>query len=446
MAWKNRLFLTAAFRGDDNSAFGKNFNAVYYPKFSLSWVASDEPFLAHSSLISQLKFRGAWGRAGQQPDVFSAIQTYQAKVGPRGLGGVTPQNFGNPDLKPEVGQETELGFDAGLLKQRMGIEFTFYNKDLKDAILSIPLKPSGGFPGFTFLNIGKTRNRGIELALDGTPISSRNVGLDLRFSIATNDSKILDMGGVAPSFVGASFIQQWHVQGFSPASFFYRKVVGSTVRKVPVGNIQLPVGFDVMCEGGTDLGLGNGTTVPCADAPRLYSGRPTPSWNGSFSATLTLGQRLRLLGLVDYVGGDTRLVGDVAAVHTFFLSSKTVLAGSDPVLSGILGNFFAGDPNAVGVAGLFKAGFAKLRTVSAAYELPERIAHWVGAARGTITVSGENLAILWRAQKQGFGVDWIDPEISSNRSDAFGQQGYLGYIQESLPQSTRIRTTIRLTF
>src|SRR6185503_4295582 len=85
IAWKNRLFLTGALRADGNSAFGSNFKAAYYPKFSASWVISEEPFLANSSFISQLKLRGAWGRAGLQPDVFFAIQTYVAAVGSSGL-------------------------------------------------------------------------------------------------------------------------------------------------------------------------------------------------------------------------------------------------------------------------------------------------------------------------------------------------------------------------
>src|SRR5439155_23318734 len=164
LAYKTRLFLTGAVRGDGNSAFGAKFYAVVYPKFSFSRVLSEEPFLAKSKLFSQLKLRGAWGRAGLAPDVFSAIQTYSAEVGPAGQGGVSPQNIGNLDLKPEVGQETEVGFDAGLFNQRMGIEFTFYNKNIKDAVVSVPNKPSRGFPGVTFVNLGKTRNRRIELA------------------------------------------------------------------------------------------------------------------------------------------------------------------------------------------------------------------------------------------------------------------------------------------
>ena len=444
LAFKNRLFITGAVRADDNSAFGSNFDLVYYPKFSASWVASEEPFLRDSKIFSQLKLRGAWGRAGQQPDVFQAIQTYQAKVGSRGLGGISPLNFGNPDLKPEIGEEYEAGFDAGLFNQRIGIEFTYYNKDIKDAILSLPLRPSRGFPGNQFLNIGKTRNRGIELGIDGSVVQSKNFGLDLRATLATNSSLILDMGGTPSAFVGGSFIQQYNVEGFAPSSFFFPKVVSSDVQTINIG-VPLPLGFNVKCEGGTDLGRGNGTVVDCAGAPRLYAGRPTPSWNGSFSATFTIGKRLRILGLVDALGGNTVLVGDVAGIHSFFLSSKQVLEGTDQILSGYLGlAILQGDGNAIGATGLTKGGFARLRTVSASYDFPAKIARFFGASRGSFTLAAENMAMLWRAQKDIFGVKWIDPEITPNRqNDAVGN---FGYTQESWPQMARIRTTVRFTF
>ena len=81
LAWRDRLFLTGAVRGDDNSAFGVNYNFVVYPKFSASWVLSDESFFPTSSFLSTLKLRGAWGKAGQQPNAFAAIQTYGPSVG-----------------------------------------------------------------------------------------------------------------------------------------------------------------------------------------------------------------------------------------------------------------------------------------------------------------------------------------------------------------------------
>jgi TonB-dependent SusC/RagA subfamily outer membrane receptor len=454
-AYKNRFFATAALRGDGNSAFGANFKAVYYPKASLSWVLSEEPFMKNS-LFNTLKLRGAWGKAGQAPNVFAAIRQYQPAVGSFGLGGVTPQNFGNPDLKPEVGKEFEAGFDASILKNRVGLEFTYYKKDITDAILSLPLRPSSGFPGQQFLNLGSTSNKGIEVALDLSPIQSQSVGLDLRATFATNDTKITSFGGNPPAFVGGSFIQQWNVEGYAPGSFWFKQVTGSTVQTVNVAGIPLPLGFNATCVAttqipGSSLGIQNGQPdVPCTAANAVYYGRPTPKWNGSFSATLTLNRRLRILGLVDALGGNSVLVGDVAAVHSFFLSSQQVLTGSDPILTGIIGNqFLAGDANGVGVTGMFKGGFARLRTVSVNYELPTRIAKWVGASRGSLTLAAENLAILWREQATSFGVGWIDPEITPNRSTGVNGNdptGNGGYTQESWPQLARIRTTIRLTF
>lgn len=452
--WRDRVFLTAALRRDDNSAFGSNFDAASYPKFGLSWVVGEEPFMGNLGFLSQLRLRGAWGRAGQQPDIFSAIQTYEPVVGFNNVGGVTPQNLGNPDLKPEIGEEVELGFDAGLWNDRVGVEFTYYNKKVKDAILSIPIKPSRGFPGNQFTNIGETKNSGIELAVDVTPVSRDNVGLDLRFTYATNDSKITDLGGVPPSIApnAGAFIQQFYVEGYAPGGYWYKNVVSSTITPIPVAGVPLPIGLNPMCEGGdiipgsTNLGVPNGTVVPCAEAPQLYQGRPTPSWYGSFSADLRLGRRFRLLGVVDYLGGHMVQVGDVSAIHHFFFSSKAILEGSSEVLAGRLGTeLLLGDGGETwGMSGMFDGGFMKLRTVAASYDLPASLTRFVGASRGSFTLSAENLAILWRGQKDNFGVEWVDPEINPNRVD--NGPSFYTYTQESWPQMMRIRGMLRLTF
>ncbi|HEX2091749.1 MAG TPA: TonB-dependent receptor, partial [Longimicrobiaceae bacterium] len=68
VAWRNRLFLTGAIRADDNSAFGENFDWIYYPKVSLSWILSEEPFFQRAmelARITDFKFRTAYGQAGR---------------------------------------------------------------------------------------------------------------------------------------------------------------------------------------------------------------------------------------------------------------------------------------------------------------------------------------------------------------------------------------------
>jgi outer membrane receptor for ferrienterochelin and colicin len=115
----NRIFLTGAVRGDDNSAFGANFNFVTYPKVSLSWIINEEPFW-HVPLVSALQLRAAFGVAGQQPNVYAAAKTYQASSGQAGTT-VTPQNIGNPDLKPSAARNWRLVSTRGFSADRVAV-------------------------------------------------------------------------------------------------------------------------------------------------------------------------------------------------------------------------------------------------------------------------------------------------------------------------------------
>src|SRR5690606_33201550 len=128
--WNERLFLTAAARVDNNSAFGSDLQWVVYPKASLSWVVNEEPAIQDRlpDLISALKLRLAYGQSGQQPLSFSALRTYAAITGPNNTPAATPSTVGNPELGPERGHEIEAGFDAGLWNDRVGVEFTYYHK------------------------------------------------------------------------------------------------------------------------------------------------------------------------------------------------------------------------------------------------------------------------------------------------------------------------------
>jgi outer membrane receptor protein involved in Fe transport len=133
LGWNNRLFLTGALRADDHSSFGTNFDWIIYPKLSVSWVLSEEPALqglVDAARVTSFKLRSAWGRAGRAPSAYSATQTYS--VDRVTLGGITGSAlrvlaFGNPDLRPEKGEEIEVGFDAGFLDERLGLDVTYYD-------------------------------------------------------------------------------------------------------------------------------------------------------------------------------------------------------------------------------------------------------------------------------------------------------------------------------
>ncbi len=440
LGYKNRFFLTGAVRGDDNSAFGVNYNFVVYPKVSASWVVSDEPFFGKSSFLTALKLRAAWGKAGQQPNAFAAVRTYGPSSGNGGTPTVTPLNVGNPDLKPEVTREIEAGFDASLFNDRMSVEATYYDKVTQDGILSRLISPSSGFPGNQFINIGQFSNRGFEFAVDGSIINNRNLRVNLRGTLATNRNRIDDLGQDSPipnTGIGTS-TGAYNKTGFAMGSFFYKKVVSADL-------VSPGVVSNVMCEGGTNFGKGDGSVVPCASAPLIYYGQPTPTWLSSFSADVTW-KRFRLVAVAEFQGGHWMDDGNLAASHVFFNNSLAAVQQTDPILVAyqtvVADQLFA--------TGAIKAGFGKLRNVSLTYDFPRGLAGMLGGSRGSLTLTAANLFTLWRAQDGTFGAKAVDPEVRINDPNFYGYANDSnltnGYNQESWPQFTRFLATVRLSF
>ena len=115
MGWNDRLFLTAAVRGDDNSAFGADFDAAIYPKFSGTWVLSEEDFWGGlDDYVSSFRLRSAWGKAGRQPDTFAGVTLYAPEPGP---GGQTVRHTRRAG-QPGSGAGSQLG-DRGWLRCRV---------------------------------------------------------------------------------------------------------------------------------------------------------------------------------------------------------------------------------------------------------------------------------------------------------------------------------------
>ena len=132
------------------------------PSFSGTWVLSEEDFWGGlDDYVSSFRLRSAWGKAGRQPDTFAGVTLYAPEPGPGGQPSVTPDVLGNPDLGPEVSSEIEVGFDAAFLDERISAAFTYYNQEVKDALIDIPVPPTFGFPGAQTVNLGAAHQLGL---------------------------------------------------------------------------------------------------------------------------------------------------------------------------------------------------------------------------------------------------------------------------------------------
>ncbi len=202
----DRLFLTGAIRTDQNSAFGTQFQRVYYPKASLSWLLSDEPFFRHPSFMSEFRLRAAYGASGVQPGATTALQTYAANTTNLAINtsgsaagtdtpGLIASALGNPSLRPERSTEFEGGFDTQLFSNRVGIEFTLYTKKTKDALIAQPIAASAAPSSLTVTrNLGSVANHGLEIQINTRLVDTRQFAWDLNVGGSHNTNKILSLG------------------------------------------------------------------------------------------------------------------------------------------------------------------------------------------------------------------------------------------------------------
>lgn len=429
--WDNRVFVTGAVRMDDNSAFGDAFDAAVYPKLSATWVLHEEPFW-NIDFVEQFRLRGAWGAAGQQPDIFAAQRLYEANAGVGDEPVVWPSLIGNPDLGPERGEELELGFDASFFDDRLEVLFTRYWKTTTDAIVRRDAPPSTGFPGDQFVNVGKVSNWGNELSVSADLVRGDRVRSTLNVAVATLGSRLDDAGGVGELAVRRT---RWHVEGLPLASLYDYRVVSADFVSGDSGPVT-----NVMCDGGTgpngwDMG---GPPVPCEEAPRVYWGRGNePTWTLNVGPTLTLFENVRFTANIYAQGGNMIGSNTISSRHSNWNNTLHSNTLDNPIV-------VAQRSVAPFVMGFYDAGYATFRELSLQYNLPTAWTQRFGASRAVVTVGAQNLGILWQEQKTSYitGEPLGHPEKTGIETEEFGGEQTPGQI----PPLRAVTVNVRVSF
>ena len=436
MAWRSRLYLTAALRWDNSSAFGANVNKVVYPKYSVSYVLSDEPFWQHNRLLNTLnsfRFRAAYGEAGKAPGTYDALRTFAPISGPGDSPAVTPLSMGNPNLGPERGKEYELGFDATAWNDRISYELTRYHKRTTNAILFAQLPPSIGFSGTQPFNAGAILNEGWENSLRITPVRNDRVTWDVTINYATNYNNVESLVG-NQQFVTAGFYLR-HAVGYPAFGWWERQLVSAQVDSTGHG-----IPSSMMCSDGK----GGTTACYAADgktlaAPLVYLGRSVAPNEGSVSSSVTFLKNFTVYAMVDFKNGQKKMDGNTRVRCTFFggrcpenFPQAFPAAGQNPLREAEFNNASRQFVDQL----ITNASFTKLRELTVSYAVPDRFARMVAASRATISLSGRNLH-TWTSY-QGF-----EPEamfLGGSRG------GNAAWEQTTLPQLTSWIVTVNLGF
>ena len=399
LAFSDRVFVTAAIRSDRNSAFGRDFKAVFYPKLAVSWVISDESFFRAPEFVNQIRLRTAYGASGVQPGPTDAVPSYSptAALGESGeAAGLVISTLGNSKLKPERSTEIEMGIDGTFWENRINTELTYYDKHSRDALVSRIIAPSVGAATSRLENVGEVRNWGWEAMVGAQLVQRESFGWNVNLNGSMNNNELLHLGDSLP-IISSSTLRQ--VEGYPLNGWWSRRLVGYEDRD-----------GDGIIEFNADSTL---SEITVSALPQFH-GYSAPRREFALTNGFDFWQnRLHLSAMMDYKGG-----------HKIYNNTERIRCASRNNCRGLI------DPEAslydqartvmirqhpsASAAGFFEDGdFIRFRELALSFDAPDEWAGRVFRGRSlTATLAARNLGILWTK------FTGVDPEAFGTTGDA----------------------------
>jgi hypothetical protein len=345
-----------------------------------------------------VKLRAAYGESGNLTGIgaYDRINVYSSNsyLNRIALSGST--RLANESVKPERQKEIEIGTDMSFFKDRIGLQFNWYHKRVEDLLINRQIAPTNGYSSLLD-NFGSLENNGIEIVLNGSPVSKKDLHWDVTLIFNHNKNKVVNVGQALTLFSTNGGAPVALLQGY-PVGIFY----GTFFAVDASGNqIKNTSGFPQIEKGTQNSpfiytpqrdasGLPTGTTL------RKVIGDPNPDWTGSLVNELAY-KKFNLRVQLDAVQG-------VDVFNADFRTRQGVGNGTEAEKEH-LGLYPRGYINSIYQIEEWRVddgSFVKLREVSLGYSL--------GAFKFfrdlTISLSGRNL-ISWDNYK-GY-----DPEVNA---------------------------------
>lgn len=420
LSYKDYLFVEATGRREYASTLPVENNGYSYYSVNSGFVFSDVWKLP--KFWSYGKLRASYGVVGNAPPMYQANILYK-QTSLQSINGSVPSlisasAYGNLGLRPEMKHEAEFGLETRFFGGRLGLDVSYYNNIIKDQILPLEVATTTGAKS-QIVNIGEIGNRGFEVALNATPISSGKFRWDTRLNFSTNKTKVNElMSGVSEL-----------VPYFSDQST--AKIVARQGEEL--GNIYiLPRKTDA---NGNYLVTDEGYYV--MSDTYVKAGNILPRAVGGFSNTLSYGN-IALDFTIDYRFGGKMIAPNLKFMRgagmlensmefrdaasgglTFTENGKTYNDGV--LLKGINEN--TGQPNtkvlsaadyyittynwgqgSLAEGEIFKNNYIKMREVSLSYKIPASFTKKLSITNLRVSLIGRNLFYLYRTLKD------LDPE------------------------------------
>jgi TonB-linked SusC/RagA family outer membrane protein len=203
-SFSDRYSFSASLRADASSSFGPNNKWGYFPSFAAGWTVSNEKFFEPlSSTVNYLKFRAGYGSVGNQNIPANRYQTILSLTASP-FGGVSPtiDNLGNPNIKWESLKSFDVGFELGMLNNRVKLDFDYYVKHSSNFLTKQINDESNQSALNYYLNTGEIETKGVELTLNTRNIVTENFTWDSTIIFSKYNNELTSFQGAGKSLLG----------------------------------------------------------------------------------------------------------------------------------------------------------------------------------------------------------------------------------------------------
>ena len=237
--YDGRYLLTATVRTDGSSRLPKANRWQQYPSFGAAWVLSREGFMQDQNIFDFLKVRASYGKVGNDQIPTNSYRIVVAGNKPYPFAGSEgPSTVGSqfteiidPNITWEVTEEVDVALEFAILGSRLSGEVNYYNKEVQNALISVPINVTGGDKsGLVLTNVASIRNRGIELALNWKNQVNDDFSYAISGNVTFNKNEVTALNGgeavLGGSIGAAQGITTRTDNGLAVGSFYVLRVLG----------------------------------------------------------------------------------------------------------------------------------------------------------------------------------------------------------------------------
>ena len=389
-SYKNKYFIDLTARNDWSSTLPAENWSFFYPSANASFILSDIFRLPQP--ISYAKFRFSAARAGNDADPYLTKKYYGASD--FASSGSVDQILFNANLTPEISTNYEAGLDIRFLKNRVGLDLTFYNNTTRNQIVRVPLDPTTGYT-FGIFNSGSIRNRGVEVVINSKNISNKNFTWNTTINWAKNQNRVLELAKEFES-AGKQDI------GYGGNATLQARVGGTTGDIYGFGFLRSPDGQIIY----------NAAGLPERPVDIQYIGNAFADWKGGIQNEFSY-KNFKFSFLVDGQYGGTiysqthhKMTEQGKLKHTLRGREENYIIGEGVVDDGT-GHYVPNTKKVVPVdyfteyyrranveANSFDASFIKLREARFEYSLPKKLLGKTFIKQATVAAYGRDLLLF----------------------------------------------------